>query len=105
MITSFGYAVGDPPDADQVYDERALTHNTSALAFADELTRITEFARTHPDAHIAIGCEHGQYRSVTLARLVGLRTGHQVTHRDQVAHRVRTTPGGLARTLGSLKDR
>lgn len=82
VITSFGYAYGDPPAADQVFDERDLTHKVNSLAFNTELSRITDYAQRHPDARIAIGCERGQHRSVTLARLAAMHTGHTLAHRD-----------------------
>lgn len=82
MITTFGFAHGTPPLARQTFDVRDLTHNPHAPAFHDRLVEILQYVQAHRGAPVAIGCEHGQHRSVTLAREVGRRTNVPVRHRD-----------------------
>ena len=81
-ITTFGYNNGDPPSADTVFDVRQETTGDTPEGEREAADRILK--RVKPGDRIAIGCDHGQFSSVHVARLVKKALGDNctITHRD-----------------------
>ncbi len=103
-ITSFGYKLGIPPEADLVFDVRCLANPyyedslrerngldpaVSAYVFRDgaaaELTErlrslveflIPLYERDRQELNIAVGCTGGHHRSVAVAQALGDRLEH-----------------------------
>lgn len=71
MILAFGYKHGGPPrGVKKVFDVRDLTHDTHREDFLQRESEIREYVRAHPGEDVAVGCDQGQHRSVTIVRSV-----------------------------------
>lgn len=80
-LVTFGYDHGEPPSADCVYDVRGEKYNPREWARkAQEIADAAGEGET-----IAIGCKHGDTRSVRIAEDVKTRLGKgtTLTHLDK----------------------
>jgi RNase adaptor protein for sRNA GlmZ degradation len=82
MIIAFGYKRHSvPAQASKVFDVRALTHDTNRDDFLAKQGEIEDYVRQNPHTVIAIGCEQGKHRSVTLAKRIAQSTRTSYTTR------------------------
>jgi len=81
-VISFGYARRAlVPKADQVVDVRDLGHDMESPDVEQRVNVICHDFR--PGQTIAIGCEQGKHRSVTIAQRVAEKLKLRLQHRDQ----------------------
>lgn len=79
-LVTFGHDHGDPPTADRVFDVRGARYNKES--WDREAERIA--AEVEPGETVAIGCKHGQTRSVQIAERVKDHIGDaSVEHLDK----------------------
>jgi hypothetical protein len=87
IVTTFGYDNGAPPKADHLFDVRDVeSHDLAGReARADEIAEqiLNPNVPPHVGDDIGIGCDHGDDRSVHIARMVQKHVPNmQVVDRD-----------------------
>lgn len=82
-LVTFGFDHGEPPAADRVFDVRSSKYNSQS--WQDKAEEIAN--EIEPGETVAIGCKHGETRSVHIANHVKDLLGDcEVKHLDKGKH-------------------
>lgn len=84
MIISFGYDKSGPPhQASKVFDVRDLSHDTKSKWFTAREQEIRDYVKQHPKQTVAVGCDKGNHRSVTLVDRIAKTLRVSKFHKDK----------------------